>query len=98
MVIVAVVNEHTLLHNDLLFRVASVEDTERAVRKTVNATQWTERTRMSVSRLSVQHQNVYSDAQVVLDPVIDERQVGGGRDETDAVGSAVGDVDLLDSG
>lgn len=44
MVVVAVINQHAFLHNDFLFRIASVEDPERVVRKTVDSTQRTKRT------------------------------------------------------
>ena len=70
MVIVAVVDEHALLHDDLLFRIASVEDAEGVVGETMDVTQRTEGTRLGVARLPVQHQNVEAHAHVVLDPAL----------------------------
>lgn len=94
-VLVAIIDQDTLLDNHLFPRIASVQNAECVVRKTPSETKGTEGAEIGIAGLPVQHQDAESDSAVVFDPVVQQRQVERRRNQRNTIGGAMSDVDLL---
>lgn len=94
-VLVAIIDQDTLLDNHLFPRIASVQNAECVVRKTPSKTKGTEGAEIGIAGLPVQHQDAESDSAVVLDPVVQQWQVERRRNQRNTIGGAMSDVDLL---
>ena len=95
-VVVTIVDQDALLDQNLLARIAGVQDIERVVRPYAGQSERTEGAEIRVAGLPVQHEDAEFDSAVVLDPVVQQREIGGRQDQRNVVGSAVRNFHLLD--